>query len=407
MQPSLTWLDLTARDRDKMRRVLDLFREQGTIDELGLGSLRDHFSDALFPGTSSIQTRLRYVLFVPWVYQELARKRTSAADVASKARTAEIRLIEPLVQSGEDGVIGTRSRASLRRLPSSVYWSALVTWGIFVPGQSQSWYQARFAQLSRQQHVANDTDDPGLVWERQPVWHPRMPAAPDGFRSGPAELSFALTADEAEFLRGRIEASCPRTLLSWLARNGRADPAASFWSDPDVLAAPQHIVDVVQLAERFSLHVEGTMLLYNLLVAERSHAEHGGGEHAIRDYEEALVEWAAAEAEHAPFEPRALWHFVATRHGRVPHGQRQFVEAWTARITAAAAGGTLPQSVVRDDGLRQLVHQREVQLKGGRARLVSRTRLLDWNGRVGVGRMDFRWFRVRQLLTDLHRGLAS
>lgn len=52
MISSLTWIDLTATDRDKVRRVLDLFKEQGTVDELGLGSLRDVFSNALFPGTS-------------------------------------------------------------------------------------------------------------------------------------------------------------------------------------------------------------------------------------------------------------------------------------------------------------------------------------------------------------------
>ena len=71
MQPTLTWVDLTASDRDRMRRVLDLFNEKGTLDEMGLGSLRDTVSDALFPGTSYIQTRLRYVLFVPWIYQRL------------------------------------------------------------------------------------------------------------------------------------------------------------------------------------------------------------------------------------------------------------------------------------------------------------------------------------------------
>ena len=40
---SLTWLDLTATDRDKVRRVLDMFKEQGTVNELGLSSLRDLF----------------------------------------------------------------------------------------------------------------------------------------------------------------------------------------------------------------------------------------------------------------------------------------------------------------------------------------------------------------------------
>ena len=96
MEPTLTWLDLTANDRDKMRRVLDLFKEQGTVDEMGLGSLRDILSDALFPGTSYIQTRLRYVLFIPWMYRRLESRKIHSADVARQARKAETDLIGSL-----------------------------------------------------------------------------------------------------------------------------------------------------------------------------------------------------------------------------------------------------------------------------------------------------------------------
>jgi hypothetical protein len=59
-EASISWLDLTAADRDKVRRVLDLFNEQGTVDELGLGSLRDMISNALFPGTSVLHTRTKH-----------------------------------------------------------------------------------------------------------------------------------------------------------------------------------------------------------------------------------------------------------------------------------------------------------------------------------------------------------
>ena len=58
---SLSWLHLTAADRDKIWRVFDLFNEHGTVDELGLGSLRDTLPNALFPGNSVLHTRLRYV----------------------------------------------------------------------------------------------------------------------------------------------------------------------------------------------------------------------------------------------------------------------------------------------------------------------------------------------------------
>jgi hypothetical protein len=44
--------------------VLEHFNEQGSVDELGLGSLRDAISNTLFPGTSVLLTRLRYFLFI-------------------------------------------------------------------------------------------------------------------------------------------------------------------------------------------------------------------------------------------------------------------------------------------------------------------------------------------------------
>ena len=52
-------------------------------------------------------------------------------------------------------------------------------------------------------------------------------------------------------------------------------------------------------------------------------------------------------------------------------------------------------------------HARGSRLGRARARLANANRLLDWQPGVGVGRMDFRWVRVRRLLNDLHRGKAD
>jgi len=52
-----------------MLDVINAFSEKDTRDELGFGSVRDAFADTLFPGTSTIQTRARYFLFVPWIYE--------------------------------------------------------------------------------------------------------------------------------------------------------------------------------------------------------------------------------------------------------------------------------------------------------------------------------------------------
>ena len=401
MQPTLTWVDLTANDRDKMRRVLDLFNEKGTLDEMGLGSLRDAVSDALFPGTSYIQRRLRYVLFIPWIYRRLEDKRVTSADVEQVARRAEIELIRPLERSNDDeGIIGVVARGALVRLPSNVYWSAITRWGIFRHPQSQGWYHSRFATLTDRRGGDGRADDPGVVWTREPNWHPRLPAPPPEF---PWEASFALTHEEADFLRGRLEERCAGTLLAWLARNGSNAPAEHLWDDPDARRAPASIRDTVELARRFSLHVEGMPLLYNLLVAERRRDALKEDEtEAIEDYRGRVAEWAAREADDQPYEPETLWQLVVRGGRNLRHPQRRFIENWSRRVARLEPG-----KVADDPELRTLITQREWLLKGPRARLANPNRLRDWEPGVGVGRMDFRWVRVRQFMMDLHRGLAA
>ena len=402
MQPALTWIDLTSRDRDQMRRVLDLLSEQGTVDEMGLGTIRDAFADALFPGTSSIQTRLRYVFFIPWIYRRLESKRRSSAEIERDAREAELALVSPLKESGDtDGIIGARAGAGLSRLPSHVYWAGLVRWGIFQHSQSQSWYHRHFDSLARTSSEVGRADDPGVVWERKPVWHPRLPAPPADF---PAVASFALTPAESDIICGRLEETCRGTLLAWLAHKGSEQLAEVFWEDPAVLSAGEPILKLVELARRFSLHVEGLPLVYNLMLAElRFERQHeSGDEELIARYRAGLDEWAEREAREAPFLPQALWHFMAHSRSRLTSPLQRFVEAWTARLAEID-----PDAVAGDTAITHLVRVREQKLKGGRARFTNHNRLLDWSGGVGLGRLSYRWFRVRQLLIDLHRGFAA
>lgn len=399
MEPTLTWLDFTGSDRDRMRRVLDLFNEQGTVDEMGLGNIRDALSDSLFPGTSSIQTRMRYMLFVPWIYRRLESSGISVDNVARRARDAEIALIGRLLDGDDtDGVIGARSGASLQRLPSTVYWSGLVRWGIFARPNSQASYHANFTKWARKDDIGR-ADDPGVVFSRDRNWHAHLPNTPRGFPRG---TTFELERDEADFLQGRILEKCPGSLLAWLAVEGSNAPAQDLWNDPDALRAPEPASLPLELARRFSLHVEGMPLLYNLLLAERWEERRKDRGELIDDYRSRIAEWARQEAEERPYRAETLWQFIVGQPTNVRPHQRRFVEGWGERIREIGA------RAVADDGiLRRLVADRERTLKGPRARLINDSRLLDWNGSVGVGRMDFRWARVRGLLRDLHRGLAS
>ncbi len=48
-----------------MATLLRSLEEPSTLDVLSLGTIRDAFADILSPGTSTVQTRLRYFIFLP------------------------------------------------------------------------------------------------------------------------------------------------------------------------------------------------------------------------------------------------------------------------------------------------------------------------------------------------------
>ncbi len=61
----IAWVDHDDSQRRRMLAVIELFKEEGTVDELGIGAIRDAIADILFPGTSVLHTRTRYLLFIP------------------------------------------------------------------------------------------------------------------------------------------------------------------------------------------------------------------------------------------------------------------------------------------------------------------------------------------------------
>ena len=93
MPSSFTWLDYSEQERRRALDVISLFKLQDTRDELGLASIRDAFAEEFFPGTSTIQTRARYFLLVPWLYLKLERRHVSSAQVTQRLRRLEEALI--------------------------------------------------------------------------------------------------------------------------------------------------------------------------------------------------------------------------------------------------------------------------------------------------------------------------
>src|SRR6185436_1283104 len=131
MKPILGWTMLSRKEIQQVERSLS--GEQDTRDEIGFLLIHQAFADRFFPGTSVLHTRIRYALFVPWIYQSAAFSRQRGSDFNANIRHQQIDLARRLKERvGERlGVIGGDKLGELTSQPPDyVYWSALRTWGL-------------------------------------------------------------------------------------------------------------------------------------------------------------------------------------------------------------------------------------------------------------------------------------
>lgn len=388
-----------------MRDVLDMFREQDTRDELGIGVIRDAFADLLFPGTTTIQTRARYFLFVPWIYLSLEQKRVSTARFAIRLRQDETYLTRCLLANDEsEGVIGRVSGDKLQRLPSNIYWLGLRSWGIrlFPGGQSEyhrsvdSFYASIGRALSaREEH----SEEFGL----RRNWQGGIPRAPEGF---PVSATLQLTREESRYLCERIIAAETHTgeesMLAFLARRGEAVACDFAWVHPLAPEAPGHIQRWLEHMRCFSECVHGGALLYNYMLARLDRRDE-----LVDEYRGALAAWSSMiderEAALARWDRDDFWRLVSESGAIVSRWTRDFVDDWFG----VALDPARRASLISDVPAQSLIEQRERRLKRGRARLVNKRALENWSGYSGTGRLAFRWNVASRLLDDIYEGLSD
>lgn len=399
MASTFTWLDYSEHERRKMLDVVRLLSERDTRDELGIGSVRDALSDLLFPGTSTIQTRARYFLFVSWVYLELEEKRTDPGKIADRVRQREAALIHALLDSGEsEGVIGRLAQDRLLRLPSNIYWQGLGIWGLRLFKGSQDQYHrslsGHYTSISLLKHQRSD-DAADIRFNRN--WHSGIPAAPATF---PQKATLALTRNEAEYLRERIQIQASYSLLSFWVSRRNPPPLSTFPWDVVDDHHPDHLRDQLTHAWNFSESMYGAALLYNLLLAEQTTRTDW-----VEKYRGAMNEWIALIGARLPsfthWNREQFWEVIYKVNPRVPRFTRVFVDRW---LEMALDSGRLTK-IVDSISARDMIRQRERFLKRGQARLENRRALDLWNGAAGTGRLDFRWSVAQNHLQDIHTGL--
>jgi Family of unknown function (DUF6361) len=114
----VAWLDASADEQRRVREVVQLFSQRETLDEMGGRRIVIALSDELFPGTSQLHSRARYVLFVPWLCQVAATKKDPPGWLDWLERELISSFLDARPELDVNGLVGLDAGPMVKQLPS-------------------------------------------------------------------------------------------------------------------------------------------------------------------------------------------------------------------------------------------------------------------------------------------------
>ncbi len=394
-----------------MREVVTLFREEGAVDELGMGRIRDALSNRMFPGISVQWSRARYLMFVPWVFQSLANgvESDGGGTPDDKARRVQTRLSRSLKERAERdgdaaGIIGIKIEDT-RLTPADLTWASLRAWGIRIRDIRQ--------QMARREMVTLARSPAELVGEDvvpESIWHPRLPSMPTDFPDG---VGLDLEIGEAQFMRDLLFEVDQENDELFRKRNVSLLPALLDLSDVEFDAVKDHwalveladgseLAALVEKAFSFSVVIRGAQLTYVQLVAESRGDEQA--EWVLAVLETSREKWLEdmerrrTQLEDWRSEISVFWEIVRRENSGVPQSDIRFVEEWSDLALENPAG------LAKNTRARELIVARECLVKGGKARLRESGRDAP---RDIPAPLTFRWSVAHGVVADIRKALGG
>ena len=395
----LGWVDFSKEQKNKVLSVIDLLSEPGAVDELGVGIVRDAFSDIFFPGTSTIQTRAKYFIIVPYLLYELENDRRMTPDrMIEKLHEEELEFIEVLKKSGEDGVIGGNAGKKLKRKPSEIYWNGLRTYDIFTGGRMSMYDYAKVScfitdkknkTLSlgnpSDRNEENSGDDLDAVDSEFADGFWRLPKDYDR-KTWRQSLSIKLTKAEAEFLRNQIIENCPGTLMAYVLETklSRFNLLKTF-DDLDEIAnsLPEGIRKDYYLAKTFADFIYGAHIRYNVILLK------GENEDIISQWDR----WRENISSYSQVDLDAIVY------GKLKSRNRR-LEKFLYECRRAMIDKDI-------DKLDRLIISREIDLKGRSRSKLYNAHEFNYKGWVGIGKLQYRLRDAQNILRDIFEGLGE
>ncbi len=409
----LTWVDFDSDQKKKMAEVIRLFSEQGVRDELGFGTVRDIIADKLFPGTSTIQTRAKYFLFVPYIFLKLQdesskseKLRNSPERMRSFVEDEEQKLRNHLVTLEDNsGTFGKRNE-KIERYPNEVYWAGLKRWGIFKDEIGRSSYYEELGkrlELFKLWEKKNKDDENDYTQQPNGFWNMEVDKLYNNKKV--RELySFELHPNEAKFLRDQINECCNGSLLNSILTNEiHIAEVEGLWDLKLRKVINDQFKDILYHSKNFSLLVCGAVRVYFYYCAAKLDIP------LVKDYEEFFEEWFV-EAKKSEFSDWKVEEFYNYLRSLDDKANVRMTQVFSADFKKEFDKATSFKEMLDSNSLLSLIRKRELDLKKiKRARLSNEEPLKRWgNALNGVAFKaygpDFRWGQSKRIILDIFAG---
>ena len=390
------WIDFSNEQRDRVFSVIELLNTGGTVDELGIGSVRDNIADWLFPGVSTIQTRPKYFIILTDIflgYLQRYQKGEKLPLLSTYLKSEEHRIMHLLAKNHSykdgDGVIGVtvaQTNGELARKASSVYWNGLRTHKLIDTELSSTEYLIQ-NDLSKFNPDGDVMDDKHLIEEQFAIRAPLFSAIKEDIR-------MELSEEEANYLRDQFKdvtssLKQEHNLLSQLFTKERAEVIANannFQEMANLLIADESLhsetIQMLKIALLFDFIMHGAHIRYNIQLHKKS------GE---LNFDDKWNDWLKKlEVKREDVQGLNFEYIFSEVSPRTAPQTQQFMRLWKHEVLKEELNIKL---------LDELVYRQEIKKKGAKAKLASvNGEFTSW---VGIQSLQYRFNNVKNIIKDI------
>lgn len=286
----LGYITFSAEEQQLVHNVLQQLL-QGAIDELGLGRIRDAFSDQMFPGMSTLHRKSKYFVLLPALYDQLAKTNiTDRKNIASLIRQWEINMTISLLNYANEkklstegitgnsiGIDGLRKGEFVKIRPTSIYLSSLKFFGLVDDKMNLTdliWHQSCknhdvLAKGRRTKNIRTKNDEDPDETDGNKGVVPNFFPFPGYDFGKESSISLTLTSYEAQVLRGKIIGKCCENghdnIFSYILRHDNIKIENDFFDMKTAVDGfPEELKKVYDMACDFSrwAHLMNTYYRY-------------------------------------------------------------------------------------------------------------------------------------------------